>query len=322
MSTPAILLEANGLTKVFPVHRNFRQVGAVHALSGVSFQLGAQETLAIVGESGCGKSTLAKLLMQIEKPTAGSIKILGQSPEQMAPLELRQSLQMIFQDPYSSINPRKRAWEIIAEPLAVNTKLSRSEQRARAEQMMAKVGLRPELAKRYPHMFSGGQRQRIGTARALMLEPKVLICDEPVSALDLSIQAQILNLLLDLQQEMRLAYIFISHDLGVVEHIADRVLVIYLGRVVEYGSREQIFNAPQHPYTQALIACAPRVGRSPGSAVSLRGEIPSRLEQASGCVFHQRCPYAQIRCQTEEPKLKMVAGRETACHYAENLKVR
>ena len=310
------LLAVTDLSKSYPVRKMFRTIGAVNALSGVSFSIERKETLAVVGESGCGKSTLAKVLMQIERPTGGTVAIEGKTPEAMEPRAFRKTLQMIFQDPYSSINPRKRAWEIIAEPLIVNTAMTKNEARAKAEAMMAKVGLRPEYSIRYPHMFSGGQRQRIGIARALTLEPKIIICDEPVSALDVSIQAQILNVLLDLQRELELSYLFISHDLSVVEHVADRVLVIYLGRAVEYGPRNEVFANPKHPYTQVLLSSAPKIlGKKPGVKPVI-GELPSRLHIPSGCAFHKRCPFAKDLCSQAVPELRSVAGREVACHFA------
>lgn len=256
------LLEVRGLKKTYDVRSLFRKVGEVRALRGVSFTLNAGETLAVVGESGCGKTTLAKCLMRIETPTEGEIRIDGRAPHEIPEARFRRQIQMIYQDPYGSLNPRKQAWQIISEPLAINTGLSRRSRRVEAEEMMKLVGLRPELADRYPHMFSGGQRQRIGIARALMLKPKILLCDEPVSALDVSIQAQILNLLMDLQQKMGLSYIFISHDLSVVRHIADQVLVIYLGEPVEQGSRDSVFLNPLHAYTRTLLASIPALDRS------------------------------------------------------------
>ena len=229
------VIEARDLTKLYEVKNFFRTVGQVRALDGVSFSLGQQETLAVVGESGCGKSTLAKLLMQIESPTSGNIVFDGKPAEDFSLSQRLHLIQMIFQDPYSSLNPRKRAWESIAEPLIISDKLKRREAKEKAEAIMEKTGLRPEYSSRYPHMFSGGQRQRIGIARALVMNPKLIVCDEPVSALDVSVQAQILNLLLEMQEQQKLSYIFISHDLSVVKHIADKVLVIYLGQVVETG---------------------------------------------------------------------------------------
>lgn len=312
------LLEVQSLRKEYEVRKLFRSVGTVKALGGVSFSLGARETLAIVGESGCGKTTLAKMLMRIESPTEGSILIDGKSPAAMDRSEFRRSIQMIFQDPYGSLNPRKKAWQLISEPLQINTKLSMKECREKALQAMERVGLRPEYGNRYPHMFSGGQRQRIGIARAIILHPKIIICDEPVSALDVSIQAQILNLLMDLQRELDLSYLFISHDLSVVRHIADRVMVIYLGKVVEYGSRQDIFHNPQHPYTKSLIASTPSLRADIEKQIyHIRGELPSPLNPPSGCAFHRRCPLAVEQCSKVVPELKTVGSRRVACHLVE-----
>ncbi|MES2856434.1 MAG: ATP-binding cassette domain-containing protein, partial [Bdellovibrionota bacterium] len=253
--------------------------GLVKALDGVSFSLEQGKTLAIVGESGCGKSTLAKCLMLIESITAGDVSFEGKALSQTPAKDWRKQVQMIFQDPYSSLNPRKKCIDIIAEPLVIAGGLSKDEVRERARQMMAKVGLRPEFESRYPHMFSGGQRQRIGIARALMLRPKLLICDEPVSALDVSIQAQVLNLLMDLQDEFNLSYLFISHDLSVVRHIADHILVMYLGQVMEYGPRDNVFKNPKNPYTQALLTSHPDLnaiehGESASPKALVQGELP------------------------------------------------
>jgi len=300
---------------------------AIRALDGVSASVAPGKTLAIVGESGCGKSTLARVLMQIEAPTNGEILIDGRTTLSMPASERRQQIQMIFQDPYGSLNPRKRAWQIIAEPLIINSKLSSQECKDRALEVMAQVGLRPEFADRYPHMFSGGQRQRIGIARGIILHPRFLICDEPVSALDVSIQAQVINLLIELQDLRKLGYLFISHDLSVVRHIADSVLVMYLGKVAEYGSRESIFDRPLHPYTRALLASTPHaraaVARElnspsphPEPSAILSGELPSAIHPPSGCAFHKRCPIAIARCRDEVPELRLWQGREVACHLA------
>lgn len=260
-SGPKPLLKAVNLKKHYVLKKLFGTRGVVKALDGVSFELNKKETLAVVGESGCGKTTLAKALMQIEPLTEGDIQFDGVSVQDIPKAGFFKKIQMIFQDPYSSINPRRRAWEIISEPATVNEGVKGEEARKLALELMKKVGLRPEMAGRYPHMFSGGQRQRIGIARALTLRPQVIICDEPVSALDISIQAQVINLLLELQDEFDLSYIFISHDLSVVRHLADKVMVMYLGKVVEYGSREKIFFDPRHPYTKVLLASAPSVKR-------------------------------------------------------------
>ena len=306
------VLKVDKLSKFYPVHQLWRQVGTVRALNEISFTLGTQETLAVVGESGCGKSTLAKLLMQIERPTSGAMIADGKPAGEMA--DYHKFIQMIFQDPYSSINPRKRAWQIIGEPLLIQG-MPREQVKAKAELMMSTVGIRPEYAGRYPHMFSGDQRQRIGIARALMVHPRVVICDEPVSALDVSVQAQIINLLVELQKQHRLSYIFISHDLSVVRYLADRVLVIYLGKVVEFGSRDQIFNDPQHPYTRILLASSPRVEVNHKKPLLISGELPSRLNPPAGCAFHQRCASSTDLCREQAPELMAVGERQVACHH-------
>lgn len=308
------ILKVENLKKHYLIKGLFNTKGIVKALDGVSFGLKRKETLAVVGESGCGKSTLAKALMQIEQKTEGQILFNGIEQSEILKKDFYRQIQMIFQDPYSSINPRKRAWQIISEPLKVNTDLSNSECQDRALEIMKKVGLRPELADRYPHMFSGGQRQRIGIARALMLQPQIIICDEPVSALDVSIQAQVINLLIDLQDEMNLSYIFISHDLGVVKHISDRILVMYLGKIVEYGDRKQIFDNPLHPYTKVLLSSAPKVRGSREQRIILQGELPSPLNPPTGCRFHKRCPLATARCSVVEPELVIKSNRLVACH--------
>jgi dipeptide transport system ATP-binding protein len=312
------LLTVRDLAKHYPVKRFLQPLKHIKALDGVSFSLDQKKTLAIVGESGCGKSTLAKVLMAIEKPTAGEMNFSSANAPKAPGGEDRrqhQRIQMIFQDPYSSINPRKRAWQIISEPLVINTKLSARECRERAIQLMSQVGLRPEFADRYPHMFSGGQRQRIGIARALALRPEILICDEPISALDVSIQAQVINLLINLQDQFDLSYIFISHDLSVVRHLADEVLVMYLGKAVEHGDRSKIFSNPLHPYTQALLGATPDIRRRKDSAKRvIPGEPPSPLNPPPGCAFHKRCPLAVARCSQETPALREVDGRQVACH--------
>ena len=312
------LLEVKDLRKTYELRRMFQKPAHVKALDGVGFRLAKGKTLAIVGESGCGKSTLAKCLMLIESITSGEAVFEGRSLGATPAKEWRKQVQMIFQDPYSSLNPRKKCIDIISEPLVIAGEHSRDEIRARAREMMEKVGLRPEFESRYPHMFSGGQRQRIGIARALMLRPKLLICDEPVSALDVSIQAQVLNLLMDLQDEFGLSYLFISHDLSVVRHIADDVLVMYLGQVMEYGPRDEVFKNPQHPYTRALLASHPDLnaiehGAGGGPRATLQGELPSPLNPPPGCPFQKRCPHAFDRCVSERPPLYDVAGRKSAC---------
>lgn len=321
MST-APILTAENLTRHYPVKRGmFGKDAVVKALHGVGFSLEAGKTLAIVGESGCGKSTLARLITMIEEPTSGTFSIdgnpvvLGGKPP---PPALRRKVQIIFQDPYGSLNPRQKISTLLEEPLKLNTPLTSIERRLAGLAMMDKVGLRPELYDRYPHMFSGGQRQRIAIARALMLRPEILVLDEPVSALDLSIQAQILNLLADLRQEFNLAYIFISHDLSVVKYIADDVMVMYLGRAVEFGPREGIFSDPQHPYTKALFSAAPVADpHQPRRSIRLTGELPSPIDPPSGCTFHPRCPLCFERCRTEEPKMRPTASGFAACHAVE-----
>jgi dipeptide transport system ATP-binding protein len=289
-------------------------------VGGISFAVAPGRTLAVVGESGCGKSTLARMVTLIEPPTSGSLRLEGidaVTPPSGEAQRLRRMVQFVFQNPYGSLNPRKKIGTILEEPLIINTELSASERTARAREMMAKVGLRPEHYNRYPHMFSGGQRQRIAIARALMLNPKLVVADEPVSALDVSIQAQVLNLLADLQRELQLAYLFISHDLAVVRHIAHDVLVMYLGLAVEQGPKQRIFSQPLHPYTRALLASTPGISGT-RQRIILKGELPSPLDPPKGCVFSTRCPYVTDRCRSERPAVRMVEGRRVACHYAED----
>jgi dipeptide transport system ATP-binding protein len=312
------VLEARDLTRDYSVSRGaFRSHATIKALAGVSFSLHAGRTLAVVGESGSGKSTLARLLTLIENPTAGSLLIDG---EDVAPASaatrarLRREIQIVFQNPYGSLNPRQTIGKALEEPLLVNTELKAAERKAEALSIMAKVGLRPEYYHRYPHMFSGGQRQRIAIARALMLKPKILVLDEPVSALDVSIRAQALNLLASLQEEFALAYVFVSHDLSVVRHIADEVMVIYLGNAVEIGGRAAIFDRPQHPYTQALLSATPVADpTAKRQRILLSGEPPSPFAPPSGCAFHPRCPLAFDRCTAEKPPLERKQGRDVAC---------
>ncbi len=316
-------IEGRNLKRYYPVKDRgiFAKSSILKALDGASFSLGSGKTLAIVGESGCGKSTLARLATMIEKPTEGNIFISGIDPHANNGAEisrLRQDIQMIFQDPYGSLNPRKKIGTIIEEPIVINRKMPAAERRQLAESMLSKVGLRPEHYDRYPHMFSGGQRQRIAIARALVLKPKILIADEPVSALDISIQAQVLNILMDLQEEMNLALVFISHDLSVVRRIADQVMVMYLGKVVEQGDAKMIFSNPSHPYTQALLGATPAVDpKLRRERVKLTGELPSPLNPPTGCAFHTRCRFVQDRCRVTAPKLEMKFERQVACHYVE-----
>ena len=327
MSSPAPVtapvVQATNLKRVYEIRRGFMaRPDHLQAVGGVSFTVHAGKTLAVVGESGCGKSTLARMVSLIETPSSGDLKITGVdavhgSDEQR--LKLRKVVQLVFQNPYGSLNPRKKIGAILEAPLEINTALTAPERAEKARAMLALVGLRPEHYDRYPHMFSGGQRQRIAIARALMLNPALVVADEPVSALDVSIQAQVLNLLADLQQSMGLAYLFISHDLGVVRHIAHDVLVMYLGHAVEQGEKKALFAQPLHPYTQALLASTPGLAGSTAikHRIVLKGELPSPLNPPKGCVFSTRCPHVTERCRAERPELRDVAGRGVACHYAE-----
>ena len=319
-----VVLEARNLKRHYALGGGlFKKPAMVKALDGVSFSLEAGKTLAVVGESGCGKSTLGRLVTMIEPPTEGSLLIDGEdvvSADEERRKRLRREVQMVFQDPYGSLNPRKKVGTILEEPLVINTKMESEERRAKAEAMLDKVGLRREHYNRYPHMFSGGQRQRIAVARALMLEPRILVADEPVSALDVSIQAQILNLLMDLQDEFNVAYLFISHDLSVVKHIADDVLVMYLGRPAEHADNEVLFDGPRHPYSRALLASTPAVDpANRGDKVRLKGELPSPVNPPSGCAFNTRCPFVQQQCRDIRPELRPVDGRDVACIRAEEI---
>ncbi len=322
--TVAQVLEARDLSRHYRVGRGpFVKAATLKALDGVSFTLAAGKTLAVVGESGCGKTTLARLLTFIEPPTSGHLVVAGTDAAKAGKDDLkrlRQNVQMVFQDPYGSLNPRKKVGAIIAEPLVINTAMDRRTREQATRAVMDKVGLRPEHYDRYPHMFSGGQRQRIAIARALALRPKVVIADEPVSALDVSIQAQVLNLMMDLQEEFELAYLFISHDLSVVRHIADEVMVMYLGRPVEQGPKERVFERPLHPYTRALLGSTPHVDpASRTERVVLSGELPSPLDPPPGCAFHKRCPFAIERCAVERPQPRPLEGRVVSCHIAEDI---
>ena len=323
-SSTASVLSARELTRHYEISRGlFKPSATVRALNGVSFELAAGETLAVVGESGCGKSTLARALTLIEEPTSGSLQIAGQEvagADKAQRKQLRRDVQMVFQNPYASLNPRQKIGDQLAEPLVINTGLSRSERRERVQAMMQQVGLRPEHYQRYPHMFSGGQRQRIALARAMMLNPKVLIADEPTSALDVSIQAQVLNLFMDLQEQFNAGYVFISHDLAVVRHVADKVLVMYFGSPMEMGPAELIYTRPLHPYTQVLLAATPSI--RPDAArpkIKVSGELPNPLDPPTGCVFHTRCPHATERCSAEVPAFRPLDGRLVACHFAEQV---
>ena len=317
----AQVLEASELERHYVVSRGMMKGNAtLQALRGASFSLAEGQTLAVVGESGCGKSTLARLVTLIEAPTTGKLTIDGIDVGTASTSErqhLRQTVQIVFQDPYGSLNPRKKVGQILEEPIKVNTSMSAAERYDAVAAMMQQVGLRPEHYGRYPHMFSGGQRQRIAVARALMLRPKIVVLDEPVSALDVSIQAQVLNLLLELQGAFDLAYLFISHDLSVVRHVADEVIVMYLGRPIEQGSRDDVFERPLHPYTRALQASSPSTDPSRRSRrLTIKGELPSPIDPPTGCAFHPRCPFANEHCRIETPPLQPFDsnGHRHACH--------
>lgn len=313
------LLDAKNLKKYYPVKQGmFKKPKLVKAVDGVSFTLERGKTLAVVGESGCGKSTLGRMLTMIEQPTEGELFYNGQNflvnDKETAALR-RKKIQIVFQNPYSSLNPRKKVGDILEEPLLINTDLSAKERKEKVLEMMAKVGLKPEFYDRYPHMFSGGQRQRIAIARGLMLQPDIVVADEPVSALDVSVRAQVLNLMMDLQEDMGLSYVFISHDLSVVKHIADEVMVMYLGRCVEQGNVNEIFENPKHPYTQALLSATPKLNHEERQErIKLTGELPSPFNPPKGCAFHARCRFATERCRIEQPQLETYAdGRKIAC---------
>ena len=313
------LIKARGLHKHYSISEGFLQSSKnLKALSGVGFDLYEGQTLAVVGESGCGKSTLARLLTTIEEPTSGQLSIdgidMGSVQSKAITKQLRQTVQMVFQDPFGSLNPRQKVGDILQEPLLINTSLSATERKQKALEMMSLVGLRDEHFHRYPHMFSGGQRQRIAIARALILKPKVVVLDEPVSALDVSIQAQVINLLIELQQELGLAYVFISHDLSVVRHIADEILVMYLGKPVEQGPSEVIFNNPKHPYTQALLSATPSTNINiKRHRIKLTGELPSPISPPTGCAFNPRCQHAQKSCKISEPIMETYGESQAAC---------
>lgn len=315
------VIEVKDLKKHFPVKKGLlrRTVGQVYAVDGVTFTVGAGETLGLVGESGCGKTTAGRAAMRLVEPTSGSIKVEGREIMGLSKAELRpyrRQMQIIFQDPFSSLNPRMTAGDIVGEPLLVHGVANAKERQEQVSALFARVGLRPAQMSNYPHQFSGGQRQRIGIARALALGPKLIVGDEPVSALDVSIQAQVINLLMELQAERRLSYLFISHNLAVVEHISHQIAVMYLGRIVEYADTRSIFTNAQHPYTEALLAAVP----VPDPAIKrkkivLQGDVPSPVKPPSGCHFHTRCPYAVERCKVEVPSLREIApGHQVSCH--------
>ena len=321
-ATAPPLLEVEHLVKHFAVRRGFlgRRVGAVKAVDDVSFSVAPGETLALVGESGCGKSTTGRLVLRLIEPTSGVVRFAGRDIFDLGQHEvraLRRAMQIVFQDPYASLNPRMTVGQILGEPLRLHRLAAGAQLRQRVETLLGLVGLSPQHARRYPHEFSGGQRQRIGIARALAVEPRLIVCDEPVSALDVSIQAQVINLLQDLQRRFELSYIFIAHDLAVVKHIADRVAVMYLGKIVELAEKRTLFREPRHPYTQALLSAIP----VPEPALArermlIEGDVPSPLAPPPGCRFQTRCPFVRDRCRVEEPLLDPAApGHTVACHF-------
>jgi len=313
------LLELRDVVKHFPVRDALgRRAGAVHAVDGVSLSVAEGEVLAIVGESGCGKSTLGRVMLRLIEPDSGSVRFAGEDLARLSPSALRarrRDMQIIFQDPFGSLDPRMTVAQAIAEPLRLHRLVPRAEEAARVAELLRRVGLRPENAGRWPHEFSGGQRQRIAIARALASNPRLIIGDEPVSALDVSVQAQVINLLRDLIRDLRLTFVLVSHDLGVVRHVADRVAVMYLGRIVEEGPAEEVLGAPRHPYTRALVAAMPGAQTK---TPPLEGDVPSPIAPPSGCRFHTRCAFAAERCRAETPRLEGV-GHAVACHFAESL---
>jgi oligopeptide/dipeptide ABC transporter ATP-binding protein len=321
------LVEIRNLKKHFPIKKGFfnRQVGAVRALDGVNLNVYAGETLGLVGESGCGKSTLGRVMLRLLPATDGSVTFEGisvLSSDQQTMKRLRRQMQIVFQNPYASLDPRMTVWQIVAEPLEVHKVAAGKELSDKVRSLIQLVGLAPEMADRYPHEFSGGQRQRVGIARALALRPRLIVADEPVSALDVSVQAQILNLLIDLRREFKLTYVFIAHNLDVVRYISDRIAVMYLGRIVELGECDDVYSMPLHPYTQALISAAPipdpDVDRS--KRIILQGDLPSPANPPPGCPFHTRCPLVQDICKKDVPQLReVVPGHQAACHFAESL---
>ncbi|WP_226575793.1 ABC transporter ATP-binding protein [Acuticoccus sediminis] len=316
------LLDVNGLTKHFPVRRGVlrRTVGTVRAVEDVSLAIAPGTTLALVGESGCGKSTLGRMILRLLEPTSGTVSLDGRDVTALSGAALRavrRDMQIIFQDPFGSLNPRMTVRETVREPLVLHSVAEGAAADAAVDEILALVGLQPFHAGRYPHEFSGGQRQRIGIARALATRPRLVVCDEAVSALDVSVQAQIINLLKDLQERFGIAYVFISHDLAVVRQIAERVAVMYLGRIVEEGPVDALFAAPRHPYTRSLIEAAPRPDPAVAAHAPLKGDMPSAMAPPGGCAFHTRCPIAHLRCRDERPVMRPLGGTMVACHYAE-----
>ena len=323
------LLKVEGLKQYFPIKGGFlgRTVNHVKAVDDITFTIYEGETVSIVGESGCGKSTTGRAILRLEEPTEGSVSFQGTDITKLSKGKMRKyrkDMQIIFQDPYASINPRQTVASVLNEAMHIQNVLPKGERRARIEELLETVGLRAYQADRYPHEFSGGQRQRIGIARALSVNPKLIICDEAVSALDVSIQAQVLNLLEELQDEFGLTYLFISHDLGVVRHISDRIIVMYLGKIVEIADKTSLFENPQHPYTKALLSAIPVPDPdAKKERIVLKGDVPSPIDPPTGCRFHTRCPFATDKCKAVEPKLRktglMMEGHEAACHYMEEI---
>ena len=326
MTGPAPFIEVRNLVKHFPLKKGFfaaSDAGVVRAVDDISFTVARGETLGLVGESGCGKSTTGRLMLRLIDPTSGALLYDGTDLAKVTPKDMRdrrRELQIIFQDPYSSLNPRMTVESIISEPLVIHGIGNSASRRERAHELLDVVGLARSYANRYPHEFSGGQRQRIGIARALALRPQFIVCDEPVSALDVSIQAQVINLMQDLQREFGLTYLFISHNLAVIRHIADRVAVMYLGKIVELTDKHSLYASPKHPYTQALLSAIPiaRPSDEKRTRVVLTGDVPSPINPPAGCRFHTRCPYAEARCKTNEPPLVDVGGgHHVACHLVQ-----